>query len=131
MEECCECERLTRSLQGIVDYASVGVLELRKNMAGTGHDGTTWFHRLNSSSSTNERSSTYENLPSLPVRFGFKNGTADGEATGLSYYPLFGSSSLDTDLTTFVNNLSVRASCSRSRTGSDIFKSLPAFHYRR
>ncbi|KAM0750671.1 phosphoglycerate mutase-like protein [Meredithblackwellia eburnea MCA 4105] len=63
--------------QGIVDYASVMTLEVRKNMAGTGHD----------------------------VRFGFKNGTADGEANGLTYYPLFGSSSIDFDLNTFINNI--------------------------
>ncbi|KAK4704892.1 solute carrier family 35 (UDP-sugar transporter), member A1/2/3, partial [Phenoliferia sp. Uapishka_3] len=39
------------------------------------------------------------------VRFGFRNGTTDGDSSGLTYYPLFGGTSNDTDLTTFVSNL--------------------------
>ncbi|KAI5480071.1 hypothetical protein MNV49_002036 [Pseudohyphozyma bogoriensis] len=62
---------------GIVDYASVAAYEVRHNMAGTGYD----------------------------IRFGFKNGTTDGEATNLTYYPMFGESSIDMDLNTFITNL--------------------------
>ncbi|GAA5995985.1 uncharacterized protein JCM10292_004871 [Rhodotorula paludigena] len=61
--------------QGIVDYASVGVFELRDGGSG---------------------SSGYD------VRFGFRNGT---ETDDLTYYPLFGADSVDMDLSTFVGNL--------------------------
>ena len=45
---------------------------------------------------------------SLAVRFGFLNGTTDGAFGSLSYHSLFGSNSLDTDLTTLVSTLEVR-----------------------
>ncbi|ORY50682.1 histidine phosphatase superfamily [Leucosporidium creatinivorum] len=62
----------------MVDYASAVTFELRENMAGTGHD----------------------------VRFGFRNGSyVAGADFNFTYYPLFGSSSLDTDLDEFVSKL--------------------------
>lgn len=71
--------------QGMVDYASVGVFELRDGGSG---------------------SSGYD------VRFGFRNGT---ETDDLTYYPLFGTDSVDMDLSTFVGNLDVRGTRFNSR----------------
>ncbi|GAA5959601.1 hypothetical protein JCM21900_002951 [Sporobolomyces salmonicolor] len=60
----------------MVGYASVAVFEIRDGGSG---------------------SSGYD------VRFGFKNGSST--ATDVTYYPLFGSSNIDTDLATFMGNL--------------------------
>ncbi|GAA5949386.1 hypothetical protein JCM3765_003392 [Sporobolomyces pararoseus] len=60
----------------MVDYASVAVFELRPNGSG---------------------SSGYD------VRFGFKNGSSI--ETDVTYYPLFGSNSIDMDLKTFTENI--------------------------
>lgn len=62
----------------MVDYASAAVFELRDG--GSGASG-------------------------YDVRFGFRNGS---DASGLAYYPLFGTDSVDMDLSTFVANLEVR-----------------------
>ncbi|GAA5972417.1 hypothetical protein JCM11641_001835 [Rhodosporidiobolus odoratus] len=59
----------------MVDYASVAVYELRPGSGSSGYD----------------------------VRFGFKNGS--DTATDVTYYPLFGSDSVDVDLDTFTRNL--------------------------
>lgn len=43
------------------------------------------------------------------MRFGFRNGSyVAGTNFNFTYYPLFGSSSLDTDLDEFVSKLEVR-----------------------
>ncbi|GAA5830842.1 hypothetical protein JCM3766R1_003447 [Sporobolomyces carnicolor] len=60
----------------IVDYASVAVFELRPN---DDEDG------------------------SYDVRFGFKNGSST--ETDVTYYPLFGTDSVDMDLATFTNKI--------------------------
>lgn len=62
----------------IVDYASVAVFELRPN---DDEDG------------------------SYDVRFGFKNGSST--ETDVTYYPLFGTDSVDMDLATFTNKILV------------------------
>lgn len=60
----------------MVDYASVAVFELRPNGSGpSGYD----------------------------VRFGFKNGSST--ETDVTYYPLFGTNSVDMDLHTFTGNI--------------------------
>jgi hypothetical protein len=62
----------------MVDYASVAVFELRPNGSGpSGYD----------------------------VRFGFKNGSST--ETDVTYYPLFGTNSVDMDLHTFTGNIEV------------------------
>ncbi|GAA5941400.1 uncharacterized protein JCM15063_006087 [Sporobolomyces koalae] len=62
--------------RAMVDYASVAVFELRPQGSGpSGHD----------------------------VRFGFKNGSSN--ANDVTYYPLFGTSSVDMDLSTFTANI--------------------------
>ncbi|GAA5883974.1 hypothetical protein JCM16303_001343 [Sporobolomyces ruberrimus] len=60
----------------MVDYASVAVFELRPNGSGTS---------------------------GFDVRFGFKNGSET--QTDVTYYPLFGSNSVDMDLHTFTGNI--------------------------
>jgi hypothetical protein len=62
----------------MVDYASVAVFELRPNGSGTS---------------------------GFDVRFGFKNGSET--QTDVTYYPLFGSNSVDMDLHTFTGNIEV------------------------
>ncbi|GAA5864430.1 hypothetical protein JCM8547_005817 [Rhodosporidiobolus lusitaniae] len=59
----------------MVDYASVAVYEIRESSTAGEYD----------------------------VRFGFKNGSST--ATDVTYYPLFGSSSVDIPLSTFISNL--------------------------
>lgn len=82
--------------------------EVRENMGGNGHEGESLTHR-------DRRGGLI--LPAA-VRFGFKNGTADGESTGLTYYPLFNNTSNDMDLDTFVSNLEVGTrGCPRPRDG--------------
>jgi prostatic aicd phosphatase len=75
--------------EAMVDYASSLTFELRHGGSG---------------------SSGYD------VRLGFRNGSsADGD---LTYYPMFGTSDVDIDLSTFVSNLQVRVKKSAERVVS-------------
>lgn len=100
---------------GIVDYASVMTLELRNSMSGTGHDCESVSNRLHCYLNflTFSLLKLFFDAFFYLVRFNFKNGTTDQTAPLVSY-PLFGTSSVDIDLNTFINNLEVSFTYSSS-----------------